>query len=341
MSAEEAAPVPGDPSGWDGDLVLSDVVVEYRSGPEVVRPLDGFSARVEDGSLALLLGPSGCGKTSLLSCLAGILSPAAGTIRHGEREVTSLRGPALDEYRRHGVGVVFQSFNLIPSLSAVDNVALPARLDGEGAAPARARAAALLAHVGLEDRLGAMPAQLSGGQQQRVAICRAQMLDPPLILADEPTAHLDHVQVEVTLRVLRGLARPGRVVVVVTHDDRLLPLADQVIELVPHAAASPDAAPVTVELAAGQDLFAQGDAADLIYEVVSGSIELWRRVPDGPEELLATRGAGDYFGEMGPLFGLPRSAGARAAEPSVLVGYTVQAFRSAFGPDRLDRLVRR
>lgn len=324
-----------------GDLVLEDVVVEYRNGDSAIRPIDGFGCQIPDGSLALLLGPSGCGKTTLLSCLAGILRPSSGSVSHGDVVISSLSGPALTEYRRRGVGIVFQAFNLVASLSALDNVALPLRTAGHGQRAARERARELLEEVDLADRVDHLPGQLSGGQQQRVAIARALALDPPLILADEPTAHLDYVQVEATLRTLRRLAAPGRVVVVVTHDDRLLPLADQVIELLARKRPVPETARVTVELADGQVLFEQGDPSDFIYVIRRGAIEIIRTPVGGSPETLAVRPVDDYFGEMGPLFQLPRSATARAVGPTVVDGYSVAAFRDEFGVDRLEGLITR
>ena len=215
------------------DLIIDDLTVEYDAGGYAVRPLDGFNATVSDGSLAVLLGPSGCGKTTLLSCLGGILTPTSGSIRYGDIEVAGLQGTALTRYRQREVGIVFQSFNLVPSLSATGNVMAPLRAAGVSAERAHQRAVELLEHVGLGDRLGHRPSKMSGGQQQRVSLARALAHDPPIIIADEPTASLDYVQVEGVLRLLRDLAAPGRVVVVATHDDRLLPLADQIIEMVP------------------------------------------------------------------------------------------------------------
>jgi putative ABC transport system ATP-binding protein len=182
----------------------------------------------------VLLGPSGCGKTTLLSCLAGLLTPTGGRIEFGSIVVDELRGPALSEYRRRTVGVVFQAFNLIASLTARGNIVVPMRLAGTPRAAAKARADELVSRVGLDERAHHRPAQLSGGQQQRAAIARALVHDPPLLLADEPTAHLDHIQVESILRLMRDLASPGRIVVVSTHDDRVSQLADRVIELAPH-----------------------------------------------------------------------------------------------------------
>ena len=323
--------------GVAADLVVSDLTVEYPASDYVVRPLDNFAMKADDGSLTLLLGPSGCGKTSLLSALGAMLTPAAGSIRLGDLEVTSLRGDALARYRRMGVGIVFQAFNLVPSLDAVENVMVPLRAAGVRRGDARAKAVALLERVGLGERLHHRPGDLSGGQQQRVAIARALANDPPLLLADEPTAHLDYVQVEGVLRIIRDLAQPGRVVVVSTHDDRILPLADQVVELRPALPANLVEPETRVELAAGETLFAQGDFGDLIFLVESGAIELFRVRPDGSEEPLRDAQPGDYFGEMGPTFKLPRAASARARTTSVVIGRTVQEFRNRRHSEQLGR----
>ena len=323
------------------DLVIDDLTVEYDAGDYTVKPLDGFSARVGDGELAVLLGPSGCGKTTLLSCLGGILTPTAGSIRWGDADVASLGGSALAEYRQQQVGIVFQSFNLVPSLTALGNVTAPLRAGGWTASRANARATELLDHVGLADRHDHRPSQLSGGQQQRVSLARALAHDPALIIADEPTASLDYVQVEGVLRLLRELAAPGRVVVVATHDDRLLPLADRIIEMVPRFRERAATEPVRVELDAGQTLFEQGSRGQLIYLVESGEIRIERDRPDHGTDLLATLGPGEHFGEMGPLFDLPRSASARAAGAAVVTGYTTEQFRVHVGAERLTDLIRR
>jgi putative ABC transport system ATP-binding protein len=308
------------------DLVVEGLTVEYPAGDYVVRPLDDFHLHAPDGSLVLLLGPSGCGKTTLLSAMGAMLTPARGSIRHGNTEVTTLKGDALTQYRRHGVGIVFQAFNLVPSLDATENVMVPMRSAGVARADARRKATDLLGQVGLAERTHHRPGDMSGGQQQRVAIARALANDPPLLLADEPTAHLDFVQVDGVLRIIRGLARPGRVVVVSTHDDRMLPLADLVVELVPHKATE-STGPKRVELAPGEVLFEMGDLGDRIYEVDSGLVEIFRARPDGSEEILDRVGPGRYFGELGATFRLPRAAGARAEGPTVVTGYTLQDFR--------------
>ncbi len=212
-------------------IILRELTIAYTTAADTVSPIQSLSVEIESGSMTLLLGPSGCGKTSLLSALAGILRPLSGTISVGDDQLTSMTRPQLDEYRRRRVGIVFQAFNLVPSLSATENVMVPIRATGIGSRVARARAGELLRTVGLGERLGAKPSQLSGGQQQRVAIARALANDPPLVLADEPTASLDGTQVDVVRSLLRDVVGRGHTVVVATHDHRLLDLADQVIEL--------------------------------------------------------------------------------------------------------------
>ena len=320
------------------ELVVSELTVEYQGGDYVIRPLDQLSLRAESGSLTLLLGPSGCGKTTLLSCLAGILKPTSGSIHFRGTEVSSLRGTALTAYRRQTVGIVFQAFNLIPSLSAMDNVAAPLWAAGVSGRESRSRAEALLTRVGLEDRKHHHPGDLSGGQQQRVAIARALALDPPLILADEPTAHLDYIQVEGVLRLIGELASEGRVVAIATHDDRLRPLADQIVELVPQFL-DDEVQPTTHHLESGEILFEQGSVGSRIFMVDQGELDLVRRHPDGTEAILRTVAEGDYFGEMGPLFSLPRSATALARSDAVVTGYTVQDFRDRVGIDFIAGLL--
>jgi putative ABC transport system ATP-binding protein len=146
------------------------------------------------------------------------------------------------------------------------------------------------------------------------------------LLADEPTAHLDYIQVDGVLRLLRTLARPGRIVIVATHDERMVPLADQVVEMTPRAAGD-TLPPEIVPLAPGEVLFDQGDAGSRIYVVEEGEVELVRRRADGTEETLAIAGPGDYFGELAALFGLRRAAAARASVATTVTGLNVRDFR--------------
>ncbi|CQD09704.1 Beta-ketoacyl synthase [Mycobacterium europaeum] len=309
-----------------GDLRIKDLVVEYSVGGEALRVIDGLDLQVEAGSLVILLGPSGCGKTTLLSCIGGILSPTSGSIQVGDVDVTTLDRRRLTTYRRDTVGFVFQSFNLVPSLTAVENVAVPLWAAGWSRRAARERAEELLTEFGLRDRMSHRPGDLSGGQRERVAVARAIALNPSLILADEPTAHLDQAQVQAVLRLLRELASGDRIVVVATHDTRILPFADQVVRLLPDAAPV-EQEPQTVSLTSGSVLFEQGSMGELIYVVADGELEVVRESADGTEELLKVATAGQYVGELEPLFRMARSATVRARTDAIVTCYTVEAFR--------------
>ena len=311
------------------ELEVRDLTVEFDSGGYRVRPLDRLSLDAGGGELVVLLGPSGCGKTTLLSCLAGLLQPTDGTVRFQGIDVGGLSGAGLADYRQRTVGVIFQAFNLLASLSARKNVMVPMTLAGVGRKEAGVRADALLERVALSERASHRPAQLSGGQQQRVAIARALVHDPPLVVADEPTAHLDHIQVEGILVLLRELAAPGRTVVVSTHDDRITHIADRVIELAPQFSDA-DRPDEEVRLADAAVLFEQGDRGDLVYEVVEGAIEVYRNRSDGSDEVLAEIRPGNYFGEIGPMLNLPRSASARARGAVVLTAMSIRSFRARF-----------
>lgn len=321
-----------------GDLSIRNLVVEYSSGGYALRPINGLNLDVAAGSLVILLGPSGCGKTTLLSCLGGILRPKSGAISFDGIDVTAVERSELAMYRRHKVGIVFQAFNLVPSLNAIENVMIPMRAAGISRSVARKRAEELLTRVNLGDRMKHRPGDLSGGQQQRVAVARAIALDPPLILADEPTAHLDFIQVEEVLRLIRELADGERVVVVATHDSRMLPMADRVVELTP-ASVETNRPPETVQLAAGDVLFEQSTMGELIYVVSNGEFEIVREMADGGKELVKVAGQGDYFGEIGVLFHMPRSATVRARTNATVVGYTAQAMREQLGAGGLRDLI--
>jgi putative ABC transport system ATP-binding protein len=308
------------------DLAVRDLVVEFVHDGYAVRPLDGLSFHGKAGELVVLLGPSGCGKTTLLSCLGGILTPTAGSVQLGHVEVTRLRGRQLDDYRRREVGFVFQAFNLLPSLTARENVAMPMVLTGHERSEAYARADELLALMGMTERANHKPAKLSGGQQQRVALARGLGHRPPLLLADEPTANLDHIQAETILRLLRTIRSEGHLIVVSTHDARLVPIADRIVQMVPDMEES-DRDPAALNLAAGTSLFEQGDPSDVVYMIDDGEIDIIRILAGGGEEHLARLGPGQYCGELGPLMGFPRSASARAATDVRLTVMSPHEFR--------------
>jgi putative ABC transport system ATP-binding protein len=212
-------------------LHIEQLTIAYHSGGELVRPIHDLDLIVRPGELVLLHGPSGCGKTTLLSAIAGLLTPESGSIRIEDVDVTKLSGRAMLEHRRTTIGMVFQAFNLVPSLTAEENVALPLRLAGHRRRDARATARELLTQFGMGHRLDHRPGSLSGGQQQRVAVARAVASNPPVLLADEPTAHLDHTQVDVVCSTMRSIADSGRMVIIATHDDRLNATADRIIKL--------------------------------------------------------------------------------------------------------------
>lgn len=309
-----------------GPLVVDDLVVEFVHDGYAIRPLDGLSFEAQAGELVVLLGPSGCGKTTLLSCLGGILTPTSGTIRVGDLAVTDLKGKNLDQYRRGEIGFVFQAFNLIPSLTARENIAVPLTLTGTSRADAFARADALLDQVGLGDRGGHLPSKLSGGQMQRVAVARGLGHDPKLLLADEPTANLDHIQAEAIIRLLQGLRDDGRMIVVSTHDARLVPIADRIVQMVPPHG-EPEQSVKQLSFDAGHSIFEQGDASDLVYVVESGEVDVIRVLADGSEEHLNRIGPGAYFGELGTFLGFPRSASCRAHSDVELTSYSPDVFR--------------
>jgi putative ABC transport system ATP-binding protein len=317
-------------------IAVHNLTMEYTSGDYVVRPLDNLSLEANDGELVILLGPSGSGKTTLLSILAGILTPTAGSVVVCGRNPTTLSADELAEYRRKTVGIVFQGFNLIASLSARENVAVPLRMSGMRGRAVRQRADALLAQVDLTDRASHRPGRMSGGQQQRVAIARALALDPPVLLADEPTAHLDHLQVEGVITLIRRLAVPGRTMLVSTHDDRMIPFADRVIELAPRVLEN-TGPPERLDLAKGDVVFKQGDRGDRVFILESGRIEIVRIQADGREEHVSDIKPPQYFGELGPMLGLPRSATARAAVKSVVTSYSIRDFRHRAGEDERAR----
>jgi putative ABC transport system ATP-binding protein len=204
----------------------------YGQGSTELRALSGVDLQIRSGQLTLLMGPSGSGKTTLLSILGCILRPSAGRLQLLGEDVTSLPESALPRLRRAAIGFVFQGFNLFPALSAAENVALAMDVRGIRGPAARRCAEELLVDVGLKDRMHAFPADLSGGQKQRVAIARALAGDPPILLADEPTAALDSTSGRTVIELLKRLAHQhSRAVVMVTHDPRVLSYGDRILHL--------------------------------------------------------------------------------------------------------------
>lgn len=213
-------------------LQVRQVTKTYSQGEAAMKALDGVDLDVRSGELMLLMGPSGSGKTTLLSVMGCILRPSSGSVRVLGDEVMGLPESALPAIRRQRIGFVFQGFNLFPTMTAQQNVALALDLSGRPPREARARAADLLAQVGLEHKLDAYPSDMSGGQKQRVAIARALAGDPPIVLGDEPTAALDSDSGRRVMDLLSQLAHDhNRAVVVVTHDSRMLHYADRIVAI--------------------------------------------------------------------------------------------------------------
>ena len=209
----------------------SGVSKTFRSGAIEAAALHGVSLELRAGELALLMGPSGSGKTTLLYILSGLLRPSAGEVELCGAPITALPERSSAEVRRRHVGFIFQTYNLFPALSALDNVAEVLAMKGAPRAQARARAAEVLAKMGLGERLHHRPGELSGGQRQRVAIARALAGDPALIVGDEPTGALDKNTGHAIVKLLREQISDRRGVLLVTHDLRLRQFADRIIEI--------------------------------------------------------------------------------------------------------------
>jgi putative ABC transport system ATP-binding protein len=213
-------------------VLLRGVTKTYGRGPAAVPALRGVDLEVRPGELLMLVGPSGCGKTTLISVAAGILDADGGDCRVFGRNLHAMRDADRARARGELIGFVFQSFNLIPTLSAAENAAVPLLIRGLLRREAVRRAEELLDRVGLGGRGRSLPAELSGGEQQRVAVARSLVHQPRLIVCDEPTSALDH---ETGLRVMELLRRvalgDGRSLVIVTHDPRIFHLADRIARM--------------------------------------------------------------------------------------------------------------
>ena len=215
-----------------GTIELRGLAKSYQEGEVEHRVLVSVDLTIPAGDFVVLLGPSGSGKSTLLNLLGGIDTPSSGSVRIGEVELTGLKEPERTLFRRDHIGFVFQFFQLIPTLSVLENVTLPAELAGSSLAEARPLALAMLERVGLLDRAESRPDRLSGGQQQRVAIARALVHSPSLVLADEPTGNLDEHTGAVVLRLLIELTRSqGRTLVMATHNPAIASQADRVLEV--------------------------------------------------------------------------------------------------------------
>jgi putative ABC transport system ATP-binding protein len=212
-------------------LAAGDLEKTFGTGSAAVAALRGVDVTVDAGELVAVVGPSGCGKSTLLSLLVGLERPDGGWIELGDERVDGLGEQGWSLRRRRRIGFVFQSFNLLATLTAAENVELPALLAGRSRRNARRCRIELFERLGLADRAGALPSQLSGGEQQRVAIARAVVNDPALLLADEPTGNLDSTSRDEVLALVRSLHDDGQTIVLVTHDPLVAAIAERVLAM--------------------------------------------------------------------------------------------------------------
>ena len=220
-------------NGRNGLAVLCEGVTKtYRSNGTSVTALRGIDLKVRTGELMMLVGPSGCGKTTLISVIAGILDHDDGECLVFGNDFKQMSDRQRTSYRGHNIGFVFQAFNLLPTLTAAENVAVPLLINGNSRGEAIERAEEALRRVSLGDRTSSLPKNLSGGQQQRVAIARALVHGPKLIVCDEPTSSLDHETGHKVMELLREVAvGPDRALVIVTHDSRIFEFADRIARM--------------------------------------------------------------------------------------------------------------
>ncbi|MFF1793962.1 ABC transporter ATP-binding protein [Kitasatospora sp. NPDC086009] len=229
-------------------ITLEAVSKVYGKGRGAVAALREVTVRLPKGGFTAVMGPSGSGKSTFLHCAAGLDRPSSGTVRLGDTDLSRLSETKLTELRRERAGFVFQSFNLVPSLTVEQNITLPLRLAGRRADASRL--AALVGRVGLRERTGHRPGQLSGGQQQRVAIARALISDPEVLFADEPTGALDTMTAREVLTLLRQTVEElGQTIVMVTHDPVAASYADEVLFLADGRVADTMSAPTAAKVA--------------------------------------------------------------------------------------------
>ena len=209
-----------------------DLTKTYNSSDQKVVALNGVNLTIHLGELMMLVGPSGCGKTTLISVIAGILDQDSGVCELFGENINAMPSKDKLKFRAENIGFVFQAFNLLPALNAVENIAIPLIINGIHRKEAQRKAHAVLEQVGLAERWRSLPSQLSGGQQQRIAIARALVHSPRLIVCDEPTSALDHTTGHTVMNLLKDVAlQHDRALVIVTHDARIFEFADRIAEM--------------------------------------------------------------------------------------------------------------
>ena len=205
---------------------VENVTRDYKQGDINLRAIDGINFELDEGKLSVIIGPSGAGKSTVLNILGGMDMATSGIVTVGGRDITSLSRRQRTAYRRDDIGFIFQFYNLIQNLTALENVELASHIRSQASDPTT-----ILTQVGLEDRINNFPSQLSGGEQQRVAIARALAKKPKLLLCDEPTGALDYETGKGILRLLQDASKDGMTVVVITHNSAITPMADRIVKI--------------------------------------------------------------------------------------------------------------
>jgi putative ABC transport system ATP-binding protein len=216
-----------------GDAVrCTSINKDFGDGANTMRVLHDIDIGFQAGAMSMLVGPSGCGKTTLISIIAGILSPTTGSVQVFEQRLDEIKDTALVKFRLKNIGFIFQQYNLLPTLTAAENASVALAASGFSKKIAVERASMMLERLGLGDHINKLPSQLSGGQQQRVAIARALVHEPRLVVCDEPTAALDAASGHRVMELMREVAvAPNRACIVVTHDNRIFDFADRMVEM--------------------------------------------------------------------------------------------------------------
>jgi ABC-type lipoprotein export system ATPase subunit len=312
-------------------IELHQIKKTFRSAAGTFAALRGVDIQISRGEFVAIIGKSGSGKSTLMNMITGIDRPTSGEVFVGDIAVHSLDENPMALWRGRTIGIVFQFFQLLPALSLVENVMLPMELCGMYAPrQRRARAMELLDHVGMAEHIHKVPSAISGGQQQRVAIARALANDPPIIMADEPTGNLDSQTAAAVFELFASLARQGKTIVMVTHDnsfarevDRSIILADGKVinNYVARALAMLNIEQLgwvagrlqTHQFPPGAAILQQGEQADHFYIITRGQVEIFLDHPSGAQNIVARLERGQYFGEIGLLADGLRTASARAA----------------------------
>jgi ABC-type lipoprotein export system ATPase subunit len=316
-------------------IEISGLSKTYKTPAGDFPALRGIDIRFDLGELVAVIGKSGSGKSTFINCLSGIDNPTGGSIRIGDTRLEKLNENQMADWRGRNLGVVFQFFQLLPTLTVLENIMLPLEITHKlPRREWRPYAHKLLEKVGLEEQADKLPAALSGGQQQRVAIARALVNDPPLIIADEPTGNLDSAMAEEVFQLFRKLVVEGKTILMVTHDDDFARRVDRTViiadgkvlneflvralrqlskDLVMEIAVTVQ----PVDFPPGRLVFRQGEVGDCFYIILQGECQVIYMHPAGGEILLNCLTPGEYFGEAALIRATPRNATVRVGDQPV------------------------